>query len=162
MLFPLVKKVEWTNPFKAGYQLICIGVMGVCLYFYGDLTEIGNKPVVVSTSQLDSEIDKVLSGKTLKEKEKVYKLFSGIVDYSQNSDRIHKNREIEEMVTEVVLTYKLEEFTELEPIIQSKVKEVGLEKDSKLSDSRDKIKKAFGELADSVKKNIEKEVNKTK
>lgn len=114
-----------------------------------------NKPVVAQASKLEMDIDAALSSASLKDKENVYKVFSGIVDYSNNSERTYSNRKIEELVIEVILTYKLEMFSSLDTIVQQAVADAGLVKNEKLADAKPKIAKAFGELAAAVKHSIE-------
>jgi len=143
---------------KSAIQMLFLCLVGLFTFTEQPKVAIStfNKPVAVAqASKLEMDIDAALSSASLKEKENVYKVFSGIVDYSNNSERTYANRELEEMMTEVILTYKLEMFSSLDSIIYQAVADAGLVKNEKLADAKPKIAKAFGELAAAVKHSIE-------
>ncbi len=130
--------------------------------FTGDFLK--PKPQIVAVSAIgENSLGSFLTGKSTAEKEKVYKLFKGLSDFCVNADRTPKNSQLEKMVSEVILIYKLEGFAELEPIIQSKIVEAGLNKDMSLSkENRDKAAVVLNGLADQVKSSIEKDLSKVK
>ena len=112
MLFPLIKRVDWTNPLRGAYQFVMIGVMGVCLYFYdGSLVNIGQKPVPISvgsvakSSDLDSKMAELLKTNTLSDHEDLYKIFKGISEYSKNAINIDTTLDVYKGIESVSLNH---------------------------------------------------------
>lgn len=164
MLFPLVKKVNTSNPFIAVYQYIAIGVLGVCFYMTGDLSSIGSTPKPVqAVGALSSSTDLgELENKPIETKIKFYKLISGLVDFCKNSERVRGNLQLKDIVVEVLLTYRLENEIYFQPIIDKKVDEAGIKKDASLADIKDKVISVFEELGNSIKTSIENDLAKAK
>ena len=158
MLFPLVKRVDWYNPFKAIYQCGLILIAGTCFYLYGDTDLIGLKPknqIFTISSSSNADVDQTLAGKTKQEREKIYKVIVGISEYLKNSERIHSNRILRDVVIEVFLTYKMESYKELDALIVKKSEEAGLLKDDSLIKIKDKVINVFEKLSEEIKYNIE-------
>lgn len=158
MLFDLTKKVDFYNPLKAVYQFVLIGIAGTCFYLFGDVDLIGTNQVktynIVSATAI-TDVSKILSNKTLQEKEKIYKVIVGISEYLKNSERIHSNRTLRDVTVEVFLTYKMESYKELDTLIVKKSEEAGLLKDDSLIKVKDKAIKVFEDLSEEIKIDIE-------
>ena len=164
MLFQTVKKIDYSNPLIGGYQFITLAVLGVCLYFYGDYASIGALPTPVkAVGAVAGSTDLgELESKPVETKIKFYKLISGLSDFCKNSERVRGNLQLKDMVVEVLLTYKLENETYFQPIIDKKVEEAGIKKDASLVDVKDKVVSVFEELGNSIKSSIENDLAKVK
>lgn len=142
---------------KSAFQMLVLCLAGWVTFMMASIPTLPvQAPAVVSASKLDLDVHSVLSSASKEDKENIYKVFSGVVDYCNNSKRTHSNRDVEGMITEVILTYKLENFTSLDAIIKEEIKKEGLEKNEKLAENKAKLAKVFGGLANAVKYSIEK------
>lgn len=169
MLFPLVKKVNTSNPFIAVYQYIAIGVLGVCFYISGDLASIGNTPKPVQTVgavsvDKNTSISIALVGKSIQEKEVFYKIYKGMADYCANTERVRDNVQIRDMMTEVYLNYNVQgeaskPFTD---IVNQAYIDSGLKENTALAPNRAKAGEVFNKIADSIKASIEVDLNSKK
>lgn len=163
MITPFFINANKGNSVMGVAQFIGILIVGgFVTVFYGPDYLIGQKPTIraVSASTPISNID--VSGKSLEVKEKVYKLLRGIALFCQNIDRISENRELESVVVEVIVSYKLENEDWLQPTIMKAAEDSGLKKNAKLADIRENVISSFNGMADSVRKSIETDLAKEK
>ena len=162
MLFPLVKKVDWYNPFKAIYQCGLILIAGTCFYLYGDISLIGFDPVksvpsIVSSSpssDLDKKMAELLSKNTLKDHEDLYKIFKGISEYSKNAINIDNTVDVYKAIENVINTYEVKsKFTQIADLVDDKLS--SLKSPAKFVEKKKEVEKLFNDLANAVKYSAE-------
>lgn len=143
------------NSVQIGLIGLVVGVIAVG--YVGELDKPKLKPIIaVSSSASDIEVDSLIKDLSKENKETLYKIMKGVSSYSKNSKRIRKVYVVSDIVAEVYLNYKMENFTQLDSLIQKRMTENGLEKDADFSSSYEKVSKVFSEIADGIKYSIEK------
>ncbi len=170
MLFQTVKKIDYANPLIGGYQLVTLGILGFCLYFYGDYASIGSvqptpvKAVGAASADIDPSISTALAGKSIQEKEKFYKVYKGMADYCSNVSKVRDNFQIRDMMVEVYINYGLEgePSQSFKTVIDKAYVDSGLKENSAFAPNRAKAGDIFNKIADSVKASIEVDLNKSK
>jgi hypothetical protein len=113
------------------------------------------KSMVVSASPLETEVHGLIGTLPLEKKEIFYKVMVGMSDYAKNAKRIRREHKTSEIVVEVMMNYKMENNPELDDLLNRKMVENGLNKDTNLADSWEKVSTIFGEMANAVKYSIE-------
>lgn len=121
------------------------------------------KPVqVVSASKLEIDMDSALNGKTKEEKEKIYKVFQGLADYSKNVERAKKNKQVRDMLEEVYIAYGIDggPSQSIKPFVDEVFTNTGLKADDDFAVVRSKVGDSCQELANAVKYSIERDLSK--
>ncbi len=134
------------------------GIVGVALWFNPTAVTQPVHPNIVASAgpTVNQDVLKALQGKSLSEQEKVYKVVSGISDFLKNSERVHSNRQLREMIVECLLTYKMENYSYLQPMIEKCVDDAGIRKDDdSILKNKTKAIEVFNNLSESVKYSIQ-------
>lgn len=144
------------GPIVTGIQFVVLALFGCFTFFYTENFQVSTKPLVVSASKLEIDVETALSGKSEAEKIKAYKVVKGIAEYCRNSERTLKNKKVRDMIVEVGNTYKIEDFTDFNKVVQAESEAAGLKPDVDLSISKVDIAKVYDNIADAVKITLQK------
>lgn len=146
------------GPIVTGIQFIVLALFWCFTFFFTDGVKLcSQKPIIVSASKLETDVSTALAGKSEAEKIKAYKVVKGIAEYCRNSERTLKNKKVRDMIVEVGNTYKLEDFTDFNKVVENKSIEAGLKPDVDLSISKADLAKVYDEIADAVKLTLQKD-----
>lgn len=159
MLAPFVNKVHKTNSVIATIQIVGLLLFGgVIVQFYGPEFISSPPPIprIVATASATDSLELLMDTKPIEERKSFYKLVKGVSEYCKNSTRVRDNVKVRDLIEEVILTYNLQEKVYFQENIDRAVTSAGILKDDNISASKEKVIIAFDELANSIKRSIEK------
>ena len=143
---------------KAGLVGIVGTVIGGILYYNPpNVSMQGVHPVAavsVPTSPLNEEMTKILTGKSLRDHEDLFKVFKGVSEYAKNAVNIDTTVEVYKAIESVINTYDLKgKFGSVADLVDKKLSSI--KTPAKFIDKKSEVIKLFDELADAVKYSAE-------
>jgi hypothetical protein len=143
------------------WKAVLATVVGATLWFNPPNVNIPDfnpveTPSVVSTSSspLNEEMTKALTGKSLRDHEDLFKVFKGVSEYAKNATNIDTTVDVYKAIESVINTYDLKgKFGVVADLVDKKLSSI--KTPAKFIDKKSEVIKLFDELADAVKYSAE-------
>ena len=142
---------------QIGIFCLIVGILGGGLVNeYQSVSPVRTVNVVGASVNSDEQIFSLIKDLSVSDKEALYKVYKGLADYCENVKRIRETHTIASIVAEVYLNYKLENVTQLDGYLASKMAEKGFDNKGLFQDRKNELTVIFNEIASGIKYSIEK------